>query len=59
MFAIHEIKESKSIIEDRLGGPAWHLAFPFGDRGSVGPQEFLLARDAGCLTAVTTRPGHV
>jgi peptidoglycan/xylan/chitin deacetylase (PgdA/CDA1 family) len=59
MFAAHEIKDSKSMIESRLGKPVRHLAFPFGDIGSVGPRDFLLARDAGYLTAVTTRPGHV
>jgi peptidoglycan/xylan/chitin deacetylase (PgdA/CDA1 family) len=58
-YAACEIKESKSIIESQLGRPVRHLAFPFGDRGSVGPREFLLARDAGYLTAVTTRPGHL
>ena len=58
-YAAFEIKESKSIIESQLGRPVRHLAFPFGDRGSVGPREFLLARDAGYLTAVTTRPGHL
>ena len=59
MFAAHEIKDSKSMIERRLGRPVKHLAFPFGDGGSVGPREFLLAREAGYLTAVTTCPGHV
>lgn len=59
MFAAREIKDSKSMIERRLGRPVRHLAFPFGDGGSVGPQEFLLAREAGYLTAVTTCPGHV
>jgi peptidoglycan/xylan/chitin deacetylase (PgdA/CDA1 family) len=55
-IAAREIKDSKSVIENRLGVPVRHLAFPFGDSG---PREFLLARDAGYLTAVTTRPGHV
>jgi peptidoglycan/xylan/chitin deacetylase (PgdA/CDA1 family) len=59
MLAAREIKDSKSMIERRLGKPVRHLAFPFGDRGSVGPREFLLAREAGYMTAVTTCPGHV
>lgn len=58
-FAAHEIKDSKTMIENRLGRPVRHLAYPSGDRGSVGPREFSIARDAGYLTAVTTRPGHV
>jgi peptidoglycan/xylan/chitin deacetylase (PgdA/CDA1 family) len=58
-FAAREIEESKTIIESQLGRSVRHLAFPFGDRGSVGQREFFLARDAGYLTAVTTRPGHL
>jgi peptidoglycan/xylan/chitin deacetylase (PgdA/CDA1 family) len=58
-FATREIEQSKSIIESQLGRSVRHLAFPFGDRGSVGQREFFLARDAGYLTAVTTRPGHL
>jgi hypothetical protein len=45
-FAASEIKDSKSIIENRLGRPVRYLAYPFGDRGSVGSREFSLARDA-------------
>jgi peptidoglycan/xylan/chitin deacetylase (PgdA/CDA1 family) len=59
IFAAREIKDSKSIIENRLGTPVRHLAYPFGDSVSVGPREFMLARNAGYLTAVTTHPGHV
>jgi peptidoglycan/xylan/chitin deacetylase (PgdA/CDA1 family) len=55
MFVAREIKECMSVIESQLGRPVRHLAFPFGDRRSVGLREFLLARDAGYLTAVTRR----
>jgi len=52
-----ELAESRSIIEARLGRPARHLAYPFGDPGSAGAREFAMARELGFETAVTTRPG--
>lgn len=54
-----EIRLSKAEIEARLGRPVRHLAYPVGDPGSAGPREFALAREAGFVTAVTTRPGHL
>jgi peptidoglycan/xylan/chitin deacetylase (PgdA/CDA1 family) len=57
--ARREIAGSKAIIEEKLGRPVRHLAYPVGDRTSAGPREFRLAREAGFASAVTTRPGHV
>jgi peptidoglycan/xylan/chitin deacetylase (PgdA/CDA1 family) len=57
--ARREIAASKSQIEERLGQPVRHFAYPVGDPTSAGPREFRLAREAGYATAVTTRPGHV
>lgn len=54
-----EIVEAKAIIEARIGRPVRHLAYPVGDPTSAGPREFAYAAEAGYLTAVTTRPGHV
>jgi peptidoglycan/xylan/chitin deacetylase (PgdA/CDA1 family) len=54
-----EIATSKSVLEERLGRPVRHFAYPVGDPTSAGPREFRLAREAGFATAVTTRPGHV
>lgn len=54
-----EIVRSRQRIEERLGAPVRHLAYPVGDRSSAGPREFRLAREAGFETAVTTRPGHL
>jgi len=59
LTAMREIAESKAHLERRLGKPVRHLAYPFGDPGAVGAREFDLARQAGYLTAVTTRPGHL
>jgi peptidoglycan/xylan/chitin deacetylase (PgdA/CDA1 family) len=57
--ARQEIAASKSVIEERLGRPVRHFAYPVGDPTSAGAREFRLAREAGFATAVTTRPGHV
>lgn len=57
--ARREIAMSKSLIEERLGRPVRHFAYPVGDPTSAGAREFRLAREAGFATAVTTRPGHV
>lgn len=54
-----EIADSKAVIEAKLGVPVRHFAYPVGDPGSAGPRDFVLAREAGFETAVTTRPGHV
>jgi peptidoglycan/xylan/chitin deacetylase (PgdA/CDA1 family) len=58
-LAMDEIGGSKAYLERRLGREVRHLAYPFGDPSVAGPREFRLARQAGFVTAVTTRPGHV
>jgi peptidoglycan/xylan/chitin deacetylase (PgdA/CDA1 family) len=57
--AAHEIAGGKALLEQRLGRPVKHLAYPVGDATSAGAREFRLAREAGFVTAVTSRPGHV
>jgi glycosyltransferase involved in cell wall biosynthesis/peptidoglycan/xylan/chitin deacetylase (PgdA/CDA1 family) len=57
--AMHEIAESKTVLERRLGRPVRHLAYPFGDASAVGPREFHFAHQAGYTTAITSRPAHV
>jgi peptidoglycan/xylan/chitin deacetylase (PgdA/CDA1 family) len=57
--AVREIVDSKAFIEYRLGVPVRHMAYPFGNTNAVGLREFDMARDAGYVTSVTTRPGHV
>lgn len=54
-----ELESSRKIIEERIGRPAEHLAYPFGNAHSAGPREFEIARECGFRTAVTTRPGVV
>ena len=57
--ARHEIAESRAWLEAALGMPVRHFAYPVGDPGSAGPREFALAKGAGFVSAVTTRPGHL
>jgi peptidoglycan/xylan/chitin deacetylase (PgdA/CDA1 family) len=54
-----EMAGSKQQIEERLGQPVRHFAYPVGDPTSAGPREFALARELGFVSAVTTRPGMV
>jgi len=54
-----EIAESKAWLEEALGLPVRHFAYPVGDPTSAGPREFALAKEAGFASAVTTRPGHL
>jgi peptidoglycan/xylan/chitin deacetylase (PgdA/CDA1 family) len=57
--AVREIAESRALLERRLGRPVRHMAYPFGDRSAIGAREFGIARQAGYITAVTSRPSHV
>ena len=58
-IAVQEMTGSRARIEQELQHPVRHFAYPYGDRGSAGEREFMLARKAGFETAVTTRPGMV
>jgi peptidoglycan/xylan/chitin deacetylase (PgdA/CDA1 family) len=55
--ACREIVESKRRIETEIGREVRHFAYPFGDHGSAGTRDFAVAREAGFLSAVTTRRG--
>jgi peptidoglycan/xylan/chitin deacetylase (PgdA/CDA1 family) len=55
--AAREISGSKQRLEEMLGRPVQHFAYPVGDPSAAGPREFALAAEAGFATAVTTRPG--
>jgi peptidoglycan/xylan/chitin deacetylase (PgdA/CDA1 family) len=58
-FVRQELTESRARIEHAIGKPARHLAYPVGDPTSAGPREFLIARELGFTSAVTTRPGMI
>jgi peptidoglycan/xylan/chitin deacetylase (PgdA/CDA1 family) len=55
--ALREITDSKRRLEEMLGHPVHHFAYPVGDPGAAGPREFAMARETGFTTAATTRPG--
>ena len=57
--ALHELEESRSRIEKRLGVPVRHFAFPYGRSADCGPRDFALAREAGYASAATTCKGVV
>ena len=57
--ALAEMADSRDRLEQEIGGPCRHFAYPYGDAGSAGPREFALAERLGFVTAVTTRPGMI
>ncbi len=54
-----EIGASRTVLEERLGRPVVHLAYPVGDVGSAATREFHAASAFGFVSAVTTRPGLI
>jgi peptidoglycan/xylan/chitin deacetylase (PgdA/CDA1 family) len=46
-----EINESRAHLEAALGQGVWALAYPFGDRESVTPEVFEMAKEAGYKVA--------
>jgi peptidoglycan/xylan/chitin deacetylase (PgdA/CDA1 family) len=54
-----EITGCRRRLQDRLGLPVRHFAFPYGRRGDCGAREAALAREAGFASAATTRKGLV
>lgn len=57
--ARREIAEAGDILEEKLGKKPRHMAFPYGYAAAVGPREVALAREAGYVSAVTTRHGVI
>ncbi|CAN7435076.1 polysaccharide deacetylase family protein [Aminobacter sp. LjRoot7] len=61
--ALREMHRSRSLIEAELGAAPLHFAYPYGYAAAAGMRETHLAREAGFVSAVTTRhgvlvPGH-
>jgi peptidoglycan/xylan/chitin deacetylase (PgdA/CDA1 family) len=65
-FAISKLSEARALdemvggadrIERELGQRPVHFSFPYGDRDSASRRDFMLARQAGFQSAVTTRKG--
>jgi peptidoglycan/xylan/chitin deacetylase (PgdA/CDA1 family) len=57
--AEREMAMSRAVIQNKLGLPADHLAYPYGDRFAAAARDFSIAAKVGFKTAVTTRPGMI
>lgn len=57
--ARREIAGCRARLQERLGLPVRHFAFPYGQQGDCGEREASLAQQAGFATAATTRRGLV
>lgn len=57
--ALRQMRDSRARIEHHLQKPAWHFAYPYGDKAAAAAREFAMARELGFATAVTTRPGMI
>lgn len=55
--AYAEIRGSKERLEEEIGRPVRHFAFPYGDVTTTGLRETELAAQAGFASATTTRQG--
>jgi len=55
--ARREIRDAARIIESEIGVRPAHMAYPYGFAAAVGRREVDLAKEAGFLSAVTTRHG--
>lgn len=52
-----EIVQSGKRLEQELGQPVRHFAYPYGNTSHAGPRDFRIAAEAGYASAVTTRMG--
>ncbi|QDL97457.1 polysaccharide deacetylase family protein [Rhodopseudomonas palustris] len=59
VVARKEIAMGRAVLQAALGRDAPHLAYPFGDRGSFGPQHVASAKEQRFASAVTTLPGVI
>jgi peptidoglycan/xylan/chitin deacetylase (PgdA/CDA1 family) len=55
--ALMEMQEGAGRLEIELGERPRHFAYPYGYASAAGPREVALAKDAGFVSAVTTRHG--
>jgi peptidoglycan/xylan/chitin deacetylase (PgdA/CDA1 family) len=54
-----EMMDSRAKLQEWTGREVVHLAYPFGGRDACSTREFEIARQAGYVTAVTTRRGNI
>lgn len=54
---LREMCEGRRIIESEIGKRPHHFAYPYGHQDAAGRREVAFAREAGYVSAVTTRHG--
>ena len=54
-----EIAKGRMVLQAALGRDVRQFAFPFGDRGSFGPQHLAMVKQAGFTGAATSIPGVI
>ena len=52
-----EIEGGWRILQERLGRPVTHFAYPYGDADTTGERDFGLCKELGFATATTTLAG--
>ncbi|MPZ37717.1 MAG: polysaccharide deacetylase family protein [Rhizobiales bacterium] len=57
--AYREMMSNRRFLEELIGRPVEHFAYPFGNARACGNREAEFARSVGFRTAVTTRSGAV
>ena len=56
---MHEIVESRRLIESKIKKPVRHFSYPFGGKNEAGPREFNAVRQCGFETGTTSRTGNL
>ncbi len=54
-----EILDSRRIIQERISKKVDHFAYPFGGRNEAGEREFGIVKNAGFITATTSRMANL
>ncbi len=57
--AMREIADSGQRLAAEIARPIAHFAYPYGNVAHAGARDFVLCREAGYTTAVTTRLGTI
>ena len=56
--ALEEIMQGKNELENKLGKPVVHFAYPYGSAAEVSEREYDLAKNSGFKTAVLSYGGN-
>ena len=56
--ALYEIIQGKTELENKIGKPVLHLAYPYGSAAEVSEREYALAKKCGFKTAVLSYGGN-